>query len=58
MTKEKHFCRSVSAFLKIGPRSLKVEDSQASPAHTNRFFTKRLRQGDSQAGNGKTEGND
>ncbi|MCQ2286341.1 MAG: hypothetical protein MJZ76_05650, partial [Bacteroidales bacterium] len=33
-------------------------DSQASPAQTGRFFTKRLRQGDSQVGNGKPEGND
>ncbi|MCQ2286691.1 MAG: hypothetical protein MJZ76_07435 [Bacteroidales bacterium] len=56
MSKEKHLCRCDSAFLKIGSRSLKIEDSQASPAQTDRFFTKRLRQGDSQVGNSKPEG--
>ncbi|MCQ2285653.1 MAG: hypothetical protein MJZ76_02120 [Bacteroidales bacterium] len=58
MSKERHFSRCGSAFLKIGSRSLKIEDSQASPAQTGRFFTKRLRQGDWQVDNGKTEGND
>ncbi|MCQ2286111.1 MAG: hypothetical protein MJZ76_04475 [Bacteroidales bacterium] len=58
MSKERPLCRCVSALLKIGPRSLKIEDSLASPAQTGRFFTKRLRQGDWQVGNGKPEGND
>ncbi|MCQ2286871.1 MAG: hypothetical protein MJZ76_08365 [Bacteroidales bacterium] len=41
MTKERHLCRCDSAFLKIGPRSLKIEDSLASPTQTGRFFTPR-----------------
>ncbi|MCQ2285878.1 MAG: hypothetical protein MJZ76_03260, partial [Bacteroidales bacterium] len=41
MSKERHLCRCDSAFLKIGSRSLKIEDSRASPAQTSRFFTLR-----------------
>ncbi|MCQ2286757.1 MAG: hypothetical protein MJZ76_07770 [Bacteroidales bacterium] len=41
MTKERHLCRCDSAFLKSGPRPLKIENSQASPAQTDLFFTLR-----------------